>query len=233
MRSVLCPSMIAASLLSLAGCGPDKPVSFQTVYVTPEHHPPIAQRECHQAAPPFPRLPERDVLDDDAVRDRIAIATNALLPADQDMAAHIDKVRAPHRAKLEEKLAVSEGPLYRRGNFNGTGDQLLVDALLARPDLTAAWQSWWRAFLDDTDPTPLLADLGFAPRTAFISDLGQRLRIVAGLRRGKAPFGHGAQFVHVFHLVGGNGKHPARLRVVHGGVQRAQQGIHQALQRAA
>ncbi len=53
-----------------------------------------------------------------------------LLPADAEMAAHIDKVRAPHRAKLEEKLAVSEGLLYRRGNFNGSWDQLILDAML-------------------------------------------------------------------------------------------------------
>jgi site-specific recombinase len=54
---------------------------------------------------------------------------------------------------------------------------LLVDALLARPEMTQAWQHWWQAFLSDTDATPLLADLGFAPRTAFISDLGHRLRM--------------------------------------------------------
>jgi hypothetical protein len=43
-----------------------------------------------------------------------------LLPADKDMQALIDKVRAPYLAKLNEKLAVTEGLLYRRGNFNGT-----------------------------------------------------------------------------------------------------------------
>ena len=53
-----------------------------------------------------------------------------LLPADKAMAAAIDQVRAPHRAKLEEKLAVSEGLLYRRGNFNGSWDQLILDAML-------------------------------------------------------------------------------------------------------
>ena len=53
-----------------------------------------------------------------------------LLPADKAMQAHIDAVRAPYKAKLEEKLAVSEGLLYRRGNFNGSWDQLIVDALL-------------------------------------------------------------------------------------------------------
>jgi len=54
-----------------------------------------------------------------------------LLPADPAMAAYIDSVRKPHLAKLEEKLAVTESLLYRRGNFNGSFDQLILDALLA------------------------------------------------------------------------------------------------------
>ena len=53
-----------------------------------------------------------------------------LLPADPAMAAYIEEVRAPYRARLEEPLAVSEGLLYRRGNFNGSWDQLILDALL-------------------------------------------------------------------------------------------------------
>jgi S-sulfosulfanyl-L-cysteine sulfohydrolase len=53
-----------------------------------------------------------------------------LLEADPAMAAHIDEVRKPFRARLDEKLAVTEGLLYRRGNFNGSWDQLILDALL-------------------------------------------------------------------------------------------------------
>ncbi len=53
-----------------------------------------------------------------------------MLPADKEMQALIDKVRAPYKAKLEEKLAVTDGLLYRRGNFNGTFDQLICDALI-------------------------------------------------------------------------------------------------------
>ena len=53
-----------------------------------------------------------------------------MLPADTEMEALITRVRAPYAAKLSEKLAVTEGTLYRRGNFNGTGDQLLLDALM-------------------------------------------------------------------------------------------------------
>ncbi len=53
-----------------------------------------------------------------------------MLPADKEMDALINKIRAPYEAKLNETLAVTEGTLYRRGNFNGTGDQLLLDALM-------------------------------------------------------------------------------------------------------
>ncbi len=53
-----------------------------------------------------------------------------LLPADAEMQAYIDKVRAPYKDKLEEKLAVTEDLLYRRGNFNGSWDQLICDALM-------------------------------------------------------------------------------------------------------
>ena len=55
----------------------------------------------------------------------------SLLPADGEMAAYIKRVRAPYEARLSEKLAVTEGLLYRRGNFNGTFDQLICDALIA------------------------------------------------------------------------------------------------------
>jgi sulfur-oxidizing protein SoxB len=53
-----------------------------------------------------------------------------MLPADKEMEALINRVRAPYEAKLAEKLAINDGFLYRRGNFNGTGDQLLLDALM-------------------------------------------------------------------------------------------------------
>ncbi|MDP1524545.1 MAG: thiosulfohydrolase SoxB [Rhodocyclaceae bacterium] len=53
-----------------------------------------------------------------------------LLAADTEMATLIEKIRAPYLGKLEEKLAVSEGLLYRRGNFNGSWDQLILDALM-------------------------------------------------------------------------------------------------------
>jgi S-sulfosulfanyl-L-cysteine sulfohydrolase len=53
-----------------------------------------------------------------------------LLPADAEMAALIKKVRAPFETRLAEPLAITDGLLYRRGNFNGSWDQLLCDALM-------------------------------------------------------------------------------------------------------
>ncbi|QYY31442.1 thiosulfohydrolase SoxB [Cupriavidus pinatubonensis] len=52
------------------------------------------------------------------------------LPADPAMDALITKVRAPYEQKLGEVLAVNRGLLYRRGNFNGTFDQLILDGLM-------------------------------------------------------------------------------------------------------
>jgi sulfur-oxidizing protein SoxB len=77
------------------------------------------------------------VLDFDVKAGRVASFQYKLLPVfsnylkpDAEMAAHIEKVRAPYKTKLDEKLAVSEGLLYRRGNFNGSADQLIIDALM-------------------------------------------------------------------------------------------------------
>ena len=52
------------------------------------------------------------------------------LKADPEMDALITKVRQPYAAKLAEKIAVTDGLLYRRGNFNGAWDQLICDALM-------------------------------------------------------------------------------------------------------
>ena len=59
----------------------------------------------------------------------LPVFANQLRP-DPEMDALITKVRAPYEARLAEKLAVSDGLLYRRGNFNGSWDQLICDALI-------------------------------------------------------------------------------------------------------
>jgi len=61
------------------------------------------------------------------------------VPADANMAALIERLRAPYKARLGEVLAVSESLLYRRGNFNGTFDEIILDALLKRHDAEVAF----------------------------------------------------------------------------------------------
>lgn len=67
-----------------------------------------------------------------------------LLPADAKMEALIKKIRAPFEARLNEKLAVTEGVLYRRGNFNGTYDQMICDALMKVKGADAAFSPGFR-----------------------------------------------------------------------------------------
>jgi S-sulfosulfanyl-L-cysteine sulfohydrolase len=53
-----------------------------------------------------------------------------LLPADAAMDSLVKRVRAPYESKLSEQLATTDAMLYRRGNFNGSFDQLILDALM-------------------------------------------------------------------------------------------------------
>jgi sulfur-oxidizing protein SoxB len=67
----------------------------------------------------------------DGVRDfryRLLPVFANLLEPDAEMAAYIDEVSAPHLDTLNEELAVAGHLLYRRGNFNGTFDQVICDA---------------------------------------------------------------------------------------------------------
>ncbi len=53
---------------------------------------------------------------------------------------------------------------------------LLLDAIEARPELRERLRASWRVFTQSVDLTTLLADYGFAPRTAFASEMAERLR---------------------------------------------------------
>jgi sulfur-oxidizing protein SoxB len=77
-------------------------------------------------------------------RYRLLPVFSNLLPADPAMQALITKHRQPYEARLAEKLAVSEGLLYRRGNFNGSFDQLIVDALMEVKDAEIAFSPGFR-----------------------------------------------------------------------------------------
>ncbi len=63
-------------------------------------------------------------------RYRLLPVFSGLLEADATMGSLIASLRKPYIKKLQQPLAVTETLLYRRGNFFGTFDQLLLNALL-------------------------------------------------------------------------------------------------------
>ena len=53
---------------------------------------------------------------------------------------------------------------------------LLLDTLQVRPETREKLRAWWQTLLNTTDGTALLADYGFASRSAFVSELTERIR---------------------------------------------------------
>ena len=77
-------------------------------------------------------------------RYRLLPVFSNLLPADAAMDAYIEGIRKPYEEKLNRKLAVSESLLYRRGNFNGTFDQVILAALLVEKNAEIAFSPGFR-----------------------------------------------------------------------------------------
>lgn len=63
---------------------------------------------------------------------------------DPEMAALIAKIRAPHEAEMKRVLGTAGSLLYRRGNFNGTFDDLICQALLEQQDAEIALSPGFR-----------------------------------------------------------------------------------------
>ena len=67
-----------------------------------------------------------------------------LIPEDKSMTALIQKIRKPFESKLQEQLAVTDSLLYRRGNFNGSFDQVILDGLMAQKNAEIAFSPGFR-----------------------------------------------------------------------------------------
>jgi len=67
-----------------------------------------------------------------------------LIPEDKSMSELIQKIRKPFESKLQEKLAITDTLLYRRGNFNGSFDQVILDGLMAQKDAEIAFSPGFR-----------------------------------------------------------------------------------------
>jgi sulfur-oxidizing protein SoxB len=85
----------------------------------------------------------------------IPIFSDIIAP-DAEMAAKIAVVRAPHEKMLREPIGRTETLLYRRGNFNGTLDDVICEALLAERDAEIALSPgfrWGNSLLPGQDIT--------------------------------------------------------------------------------
>ena len=78
------------------------------------------------------------------VRYRLLPVFSELLKPDAAMQALIEKMRAPYAAAYAEKIATADRLLYRRGNFGGTVDRLLCDALRSEFDAEIALSPGFR-----------------------------------------------------------------------------------------
>ena len=73
----------------------------------------------------------------------IPVFADAITP-DPDMAGIISKIRAPHAQEIDRVLGKTDSLLYRRGNFNGTFDDLICAALLEERDAEIALSPGFR-----------------------------------------------------------------------------------------
>jgi sulfur-oxidizing protein SoxB len=73
----------------------------------------------------------------------IPIFSDVFAP-DAEMAGKIKQVRAPHEAMLREVIGRTDTLLYRRGNFNGTLDDVICEALLSERDAEIALSPGFR-----------------------------------------------------------------------------------------
>ncbi len=73
----------------------------------------------------------------------IPVFSDVIAP-DPAIAALIDEQRAPYEDELARVIGQTDGTLYRRGNFNGTWDDVICDALLSQRDAEIALSPGFR-----------------------------------------------------------------------------------------
>ena len=116
------------------------------------------------------------------VRYRLFPVFSELLKPDPAMAALIAKMRGPHAAAYAEKIGATDRLLYRRGNFGGTVDRLICDALRSEFDAEIALSPgfrWGNSILPGQPVTmeDLLSETAITyPETYLLSMTGSQIK---------------------------------------------------------
>ena len=103
------------------------------------------------------------------------------LPPKADLSQLLDAL-APNAALVDRHLWLASFLDWVRGDRTSAPAavarmSLFLDAVAARPGMAGKLSAWWHTLIDVIDGTTLLADYGFASRSAFISELFERMRL--------------------------------------------------------
>jgi S-sulfosulfanyl-L-cysteine sulfohydrolase len=107
-----------------------------------------------------------------------------VIEPDAEMAAVIDGHRAPYEAEMSEVIGQTGSVLYRRGNFNGTWDDLICNALIEEREADIALSPgfrWGPSLIADTPITreDIYAATSMSYPNAYRSEMtGEQLKII-------------------------------------------------------
>ncbi|MEJ2683182.1 MAG: thiosulfohydrolase SoxB [Candidatus Sulfobium sp.] len=114
---------------------------------------------------------------------RLIPVMSSMIKPDAEMAKLVEEIRAPYKDKLDEVIGHTETVLYRRGNLDGTFDDVICDALIDHYDVDFALSPgfrWGRTVLQG----PITADDVYSqtaltyPNTYKATMKGSRLKDV-------------------------------------------------------
>ncbi|MCQ0972142.1 thiosulfohydrolase SoxB [Paracoccus sp. TK19116] len=91
-----------------------------------------------------------------AINHRLIPIFSDVITPDAEMTAMVDETRAPYADEMAEVVGRTSSLLYRRGNFNGTWDDLICNALISQREADIALSPgfrWGASLLPDQDIT--------------------------------------------------------------------------------
>jgi sulfur-oxidizing protein SoxB len=118
------------------------------------------------------------------VRYKLLPVFSDLLKPDQDMASLVERLYAPHLATMSQKIATADELLFRRGNFDGSTDRMLCDALRAQLDTDISLSPgfrWGPTILPGSDVTmeDLLNQTATTYSEVYVQDMtGEQIKSV-------------------------------------------------------